>query len=336
MGKNIILFFCILVAIMFAGISAGSETGMYQLSKLRLRVGIERKKLLFVLLGKSLSDGTGMLLSLLSGTNVAYYVVTSLVTYILLDIVAGEHIAEILTTFITAPVLFVCCELIPKTLFFYRADVLMPFVSPVLLTYRKIFTWCGLVPLMKILTGALAKATKLTAPAGRSITTAFQPHIKAIIQDSEDEGFLSPVQADIISRISTVSHLDITGVMTPLNKTQMVEVNSDKSVLLSKLRESPFTRLLVYEQSAANIIGFINVYECLNSPDDFTDVRSFIQPVRKLPSTTFVIDAINIIRGENHRIALVTKTGLAGVEKNIGILTMKDLIEELVGELAEW
>jgi len=222
---------------MFAGISAGAETGMYQLSKLRLRVGIERKHFLFVLLGKSLSDSTGMLLSLLSATNVAYYVVTSLVTYTLLGVVASERLAEILTALITAPVLFVFSELIPKSLFFYRANTFMPVISPILLAYRKIFTLCGLVPLMKVLTGALAKATRLTAPAGAAITTAFQPHIKAIIQDSQEEGLLSPVQTDIINRLSKVSHLDIASVTTPLSKIQMIEATSGKSVLLDKLKQ---------------------------------------------------------------------------------------------------
>jgi Mg2+/Co2+ transporter CorB len=82
-----------ILAILAAGIFAGAETGMYRLSRLRLRVGIERKRLLLVLLGKSLSDNTSMLLSLLAGTSLAHYVATSLVTYILLGKVTGEHIA---------------------------------------------------------------------------------------------------------------------------------------------------------------------------------------------------------------------------------------------------
>lgn len=331
-----VILFGVLLAIILAGILAGAETGMYQLSRFRLRVGIERKRFLFVLLGESLSDSTGMLLSLLAGTNVAHYVATTLVMYILLGAVAGEHLAEILATLITAPVLFVFSELIPKSLFFYRSDVLMPLVSPVLMICRKIFTSCGLVSLMKSLTGVFAQATKLTAPAGVAITAVFQPHIKAIIRDSQEEGLLSPVQTDIINRLSTVSNLDVTSVMTPVNRTQMAEVNSAKSVLLARLTESPFTRLPVYEYSAANIIGFINIYECLNSPADFTDVRRFVKPIRKLPANTSVIDAINVMRNENLRIALVTKAGLTTAEKNVGILTMKDLIEELVGELAEW
>jgi len=332
----VILFFGVILATIFAGIFAGAETGMYQLSKLRLRVGMERKRFLFVLLGESLSDSTGMLLALLAGTNITHYVATSLVTYVLLGMVAKEHVAEIITTLIMAPVFFIFSELIPKSLFFYRPNTLMPIVAPVLMICRKIFTWSGLIPLMKILANALADVTKLATPAGPAITAAFQPHVKAIIQDSQEEGLLSPVQTDIINRLSTLSHLDVTSVMTPVSKVQMVEVHSDKSVLLDKLHQSPFTRLLVYEHSATNILGYINIYDCLSSSEDFKDVTTFNKPIRRILANTSIIDAINIMRNENLRIVMVTKSSLTGAERNVGIVTMKDLIEELVGELAEW
>jgi putative hemolysin len=336
MNRDMILFFGALAATIFAGIFAGSETGMYQLSKLRLRVGIERKQFLFLLLGESLSDSTGMLLALLAGTNVAQYIATGLVTYVLLGMVCREHVAEVITVLIMAPVFFLFSELIPKSLFFHRSNTVMPLVAPILVVCRKIFTWCGLVPMMKILANALADVTKLATPAGPAITAAFQPHIKAIIQDSQEEGLLSPVQANIINRLSTLSYLDVTSVMTPITKVQMVEVHSDKSVLLDKLHQSPFTRLLVYEHSAANILGYINIYDCLSSSEDFQDVTTFNKPIRKISANTSIIDAINIMRNENLRILMVAKSGLTGAERNVGILTMKDLIEELVGELAEW
>ena len=49
-----------------------------------------------------------------------------------------------------------------------------------------------------------------------------------------------------------------------------------------------------------------------------------------------VIDATNIMQKENHKIMLVTRAGRLGGEKPVGIVTMKDLVEELLGELAEW
>jgi len=124
--------------------------------------------------------------------------------------------------------------------------------------------------------------------------------------------------------------------MTPINKVQMVEVNSDTSALMSKLKECAFTRLPVYEGRVSNIVGFINIYEALSSVEESADLHNFIKPIRELGANTTVIDAINIMQEENEKTVLVTRIGHAGRERPVGIVTMKDLVEELVGDLTEW
>ncbi len=336
MVNRIILILVVAFTVILSGFFSGAETGIYQLSRLRLRLGMEKKRLSFVILGKSLHDSTGLLLSILLGNNLTHYIITSIVTYILLSKVEVAHTAELFATLITAPALFVFAELLPKNIFFYRADYLMPCFAPVLFAVHKIFSWCGIVPLLKFVSRVFAKLTGSPALSRTAMVAVRQPHIKAIIQDTREEGFLSPVQTDIINRLANISHLSIRSVMTPFNKVQTVDANSDKSALLNKLKKSAFTRLPVYERWPANIVGFINIYECLSSAEDFTNLRNFIKPIRKLAMNTIVSDAINIMQSENQKIVLVTRAGHIGREKPIGIVTMKDLVEELLGELTEW
>jgi CBS domain containing-hemolysin-like protein len=322
--------------VVLAGLFAGAETGIYQLSRLRLRLGIEEKRLSFVMLGRSLRDSPGLLISMLAGTNLSYYLATSIVTFFLLGKVRGEHTAELFTTVITAPVLFVFSELIPKNIFFYRADSVMPRIGPVLFAFHKLFTWCGIVPLLKFVSRIFGRVTGLPALSETAVAAVRQPHIKAIFQATREESFLSPVQTDIIKRVANISHLGIKSVMTPINKVQMVELNSDRPALLNKLKKYAFTRLPVYEGSPANIVGFINIYDCLTSPERFSDLHNFVKPIRKLGADTIVTEAIKIMQSENRKIVLVVRTGHAGRDRPIGIVTMKDLVEELLGELTEW
>jgi CBS domain containing-hemolysin-like protein len=105
---------------------------------------------------------------------------------------------------------------------------------------------------------------------------------------------------------------------------------------LKKLNKCAFTRLPVTDGRAGNIIGFISIYEALNSSEKFADLRGFIQPIRKLDAEMAVIDATNIMQKENNKIVLVTRASRFGRQKPVGIVTMKDLVEELLGELAEW
>ena len=116
MVNGVILISVIVFAIILAGFFAGAETGIYQLSRLRLRLGTEKKRLSFVILGKCLRDSSALLISMLIGNNLSHYLATSVVTYVLLSKVEVAHTAELFATLITAPVLFVFAELIPKSI----------------------------------------------------------------------------------------------------------------------------------------------------------------------------------------------------------------------------
>lgn len=333
LGRIVLISLAGLMVIL-AGLFAGAETGMYQLSRLRLRLGIEQRRLLFIILGKCLRDSSVLLVSLLIGTNLAEFLATSIVTYLFLN--QGEHTAEFLATVITVPFLFVFSEVIPKNLFFYRADYLMPFFAPVLFVFHKLFSWCGAVPWLKFLSGLFGRLTGSTVPSKAAMTAARRHHIRAIFADTQEEAVLSSVQTDIINRLVSISHISIRSVMTPINKVEVVDVNSDNSALLSKLKKCSFTRLPVVEGAVEDIIGFINIYEALSSAEQFTDLREFIKPIRKLQANTTVIDAISIMQSEKQKIVLVTRPALATRQRPVGIVTMKDLVEELLGELTEW
>lgn len=330
------LVLLITLFIILGGLFSGAETGLYQLSRLRLRLGVEKKHLPFVILGRCLHDSSGLLLSMLIGTNLANYFITSIVTGMFLVEVGNEHKAEFFATLVTVPILFVFSELIPKNIFLYRADFVMPYLSPLLYAFHKLLSWCGVVPLLRLISSLFTQLAGPTASSTTVITSTQRHKVQAILQDTHEEGVLSPVQSDIINRLVGISHVHISSVMIPIHNVEMVDVNSDDSALLNKLNKCAFTRLPVIENRGENIIGFVEIYEALSSSEKFADLRGFIEPIRKLDGDMAVIDAMNIMQKENHKIVLVIRAGHFGRERPVGILTMKDLVEELLGELAEW
>jgi putative hemolysin len=192
------------------------------------------------------------------------------------------------------------------------------------------------VPLLKFISALFARLAGLASSSKTVITSTQRHKVQAILQDTHEEGILSSVQSDIINRLVSISNVNIRSVMIPVNNVEMVNVDSDNSALLKKLDKCAFTRLPVVEGRPGIIIGFINIYDVLSSSKQFTDLRNFTKPIRKLDADTTVTDAINIMQRENQKIVLVTRAGLAGRERHLGIVTMKDLVEELIGELAEW
>jgi putative hemolysin len=336
MASKILLLLLAILTILLSSLFSGAETGMYRLSRLRLRLGIEKKRLQFIMLGKAIHDSSGLLLSILVGNNLSNYAATSIITGVFLSIMYTERTAELFATLLAAPILFVFAELIPKNLFFYRADILMPVLAPPLYLLHKFFTYCGAVPSLRLISSFFVKITGSHVPSKTVIASTRRHQVSAILQDSHEEGIISPIQSDIINRIVKVPYLYIRSVMVPINKVEKINVSSDRSALLNKLKRCTFTRLPVVGASPDDIFGFIDVYEILISVGEFDNLHDLVKPIRKLDASTTVIDAINIMQREKQKIVLVTRTGYSGRERAVGIVTMKDLVEELLGELAEW
>jgi CBS domain containing-hemolysin-like protein len=281
-------------------------------------------------------DGSSLLLSTLIGTNLAHYFATSIVTLMLVHRMQVEHTAELFATLIIAPTLFVCSELIPKNLFFYRADSLMPPLGPGLYAFQRLLVLSGIVPLLKLTTRLFARLTGTRPSTMAVISDAREHHIDAILRETREEGFLSPIQTDIMNRIVTVPNIRIRSVMTPVSEVRMVPRDSDRAALLDMLKKHVFTRLLVYERGPEDVVGFVDIYEVLSSSESFTDLGGYLKPVRRLSADTTVFETIDIMRREKLQIVLVTRAGHLGRAKPLGIVTMKDVVEELLGELVEW
>ncbi len=335
MSTNITILLA-LVAFVFSALFSGLETGIYRLSRLRLRLATEMGGLRHRMLSSVIRDGSGLLLALLVANNLANYLATSCVTVVFLAAVESERAAELFATLATAPLLFIFGESIPKNLFLYRADALTAWLAPMLFFTHRILTWCGAVPLLRLASQAFAWLTGAPVSSRKTIASAQSHQVRAILRDTHEEGLLSPVQSDIIDRIVNVPGLRLSAVMVPLARVQSVDIRSDRAALLNKLKRYAYTRWPVWEGAPANIVGFVNIYDTLDQSDDFENLEGWTKSIRCLDASTPVIDAIDIMRREELKMVLVTRARRGGSGTPAGIVTMKDLVEELLGELAEW
>lgn len=336
MPADVAILALALCTAMLSAVFSGLETGMYRLSRLRVRLGAEKGRWQQRILSEILPDGAGLLLSLLVANNLANYVATSCITYLLLREGRSEHAAELLAATVTAPLLFVFAESTPKSVFLYRADALMSFFAPLLLVTHRLLTWCGVVPLLRGLSLAFGYTIGSSVPSKTAIASAQRHQIRAILRDTQDEGLLSPIQTNIVDRIVNIPGLRLNAVKVPLNEVQSVNLASSRAVLLNKLRRHPWTRLLVWQDAPTHIVGFINVYDVLSTEEPFDDLARFLMPLRQMDGGTAVVDAIDVMRRDGLEIVLVTRSRRGGHEIPVGIVTMKDLVEELLGELVEW
>ena len=328
-----------LLLIALGAFFSGSETGIYRLSRLRLRLGVEQNRPLFSMLAAVMGDSSALVISMLIGTNLASYLVTSTFIAMLLRTGQSPHSAALYATLVMAPTLFVFAEVIPKNLYYQHPDTLMPRFAPLLWFFHRLFKYSGLVAILTAISRTCSRLLNLSTDDPAEIAPAAGSHFAKIFAETRDEGLLSPTQSDIITRLVNIPSIRINSVMTPIKRTVAVNINTDKAQLAAILAEHPYTRLPVYEKSPNNITGFVNIYQAMTAVRDFSNLREFLKPIATLPPTTSVIDAINTMRTKDHKIVLVTphrKQKQTKKHTPAGIVTMKDLVEELTGELAQW
>jgi CBS domain containing-hemolysin-like protein len=300
-----------------------------------LRLGVEKGKWSALLLADVMRDSSGLLLSLLVGTNLAHYLATSLITGVFLAVVTSERAAELYTMAVAAPLLFVFSDLIPKNVFLQRADTLTFFVAPLLYVSHKILTWCGAVPLLRLMARSFARLIGSPISPKAAIASGQIHQVRAILRDTEEEGLLSDVQTEMVDRIANIPGVRLSMVMVPLDRVHAVEIHSGRATLLNELAKRASTRLPVWQNTPTEMVGFINLYDVLGSGEEFTSLEKFLLPIRSLDADTSIADAINIMRREQLKLVLATRRrGQRDVP--LGIVTMKDLVEELLGELVEW
>ncbi len=311
-----------------AALFSGSETGLYQISPLRIRLGLQAGHLPYKAMARLMHDRTALLFSMLIGTNITQYLATSVVTRAFLNYEQTAHTAELLTTVISAPILFIFSELIPKNVFYYRADVLMPLVANILYLFHTCFTYCGIVPLLRKLSYLMARFTGLESSA-KSTSSASQRHrMEAIIRDTHDEGLLTHVQTDIIGRIIGNPPIRVRSVMTPFSEEDTLSVQTSLETLWGCLNRSEKSHYLVMEPSSNRCIGFVYIYDVLMNGNQGGAMHEFVQPVTVLPLDTPVIEAVTQMQTNNSHIALVAKTELS--EQPLGVITLSSLIDEIL------
>jgi len=293
-------------------------------------MGVEQKHPSYTLLSKIMDDSRGLVFSMLIGNNLVHYLITALVTAILLAGPSGN--AELLATIIVSPILFVFSEVIPKNLYYYQADSLMPRFGAVLWFFHKLFTYSGLVAFLRYTSRFFAFVFSLPAD---STPAAGKDCFRQIIRESREEGLLSSVQNDMMHRLVNIDKITLASAKTPAASVRMVDVNTPPAELLAKLADWPYTRLPVYQGNPGAVIGFINVYEVLTDDSGGDNLRDFVKPISRLTSSMPVIDAIDSMIKQGEKIVLII-TDNARKREITGIVTMKDLFEELTGELTHW
>ena len=153
-----------------------------------------------------------------------------------------------------------------------------------------------------------------------------------IIDEAQHGGLLRSEQARVVAELLDFGELTAGEVMVPRVRVIGIPLGADAAALRSTLRDHPFTRYPVYEESLDRIVGMLHVKDILRCLPTCTSLdRDLVRAIPFLPSTTSMDQVIAALRQARTQMAVVMDEhgGTAG------ILTVEDLFEEVVGDVAD-
>lgn len=321
-----------LAAVLASALFSGIETGIYRLNPIRLRLRSESGDRRAGRLARLMRNQRSLLATLLIGNNIANYIGSSAIVAVcaLGTTLANWQIALVVPV-IVAPVLLVFGEIVPKSIFQAYADRYTYAFVGTITWCRRLFVALGLLPLIDTLTGLLIRVTGRKA-AGEA-EQLFHPRqqVGRLITESLHQGTLTAYQTRLIDRVMNLRGVRVAQVMVPLSKVRCIRADVTRETFIARAREHNFSRVLVYRDKPANAVGIVSVNEVLQG-DPTRPVSDFVQTAPKLRPESPVVHGLFTLQRAHRGLGVVTdKSGAA-----IGIATLKDLVEEVIGEIEEW
>ena len=322
-----------LVAIVLSGIYSGSETGVYSINTMRLRINAHEGQHDAIRLLRLMGNRTGLLFAALVGTNIANYMAPFCLTVVfaatlaVADQAEKERMAELYTTLILTPVVFIFGEIVPKNIFHMNADALMRRFSRFIHVTYALCRATGLMWIQRIITRGVERM--LHRDKGSMGALPARAEVYHMLRESAAEGTLSVAQSSMIERIQRLNTIRVRDVMVPLRSAVMAEHQRQCGEIQSRLARTRFSRMPVYEDSRKNVVGIVHILDILSAEPD-VEIKAIARQTSIINGKASVFEALEIMQREYGRMAIVVNN--AG--KCIGIATIKDLVEEIVGDLA--
>jgi putative hemolysin len=176
--------------------------------------------------------------------------------------------------------------------------------------------------------------TRLSEDEEPSALQAQQDGIEALVEAAQEEGILAGDQAHWIEQVVEFSDKRVREVMTPRPEVVAISATSTIEQLRRLLVETKFSRIPVHEGTLEDIIGIVYARDLLQIPESeaaHRTVRELVRPALFVPETKLGSQLLREMQQKNQQLAIVVDE----YGSVAGLVTVEDLIEEIVGEIGE-
>jgi CBS domain containing-hemolysin-like protein len=246
------------------------------------------------------------------------------------DITATHTLAVIVSFLLITYTTVVMGELAPKALALQRAEDIALFVAGPLLVFGRVFR--PFIDFMSVSGQALVRLLRLPPlPAGKAVHSVEE--LRALVEETEKAGVMTHEQASYAKNVFRLTDKRVRDVMVPRDKVVTLPLGASEEQVLDTARETAHTRLPVWEGELDNMVGIVNTKDLFHLfsekglviLDDAMYPPIFVHPDQRVGWL------LELFRREKRPMAIVRDAR----GSFLGIVTLEDILEEIVGEIED-
>jgi len=318
----IIFILCLVLSSFFSG----SEVALFSITRAKVRTLVNEKTHGSEALATLKKNPERFLITILIGNNIVNILAASVATAVSIAILGETGLAVSVATIVVVVLLLIFGEIWPKMYATRNATTFALRFSPVILLLSRFFS-----PVIFMFNAIEGKMTGTSAFSHHMIT---EEEIKEWIDVGQEEGTIEKDEQEMLHSVFEFSDTRVREVMTPRIDVVMIEDAADSHEALELFKTTGVSRLPVWHENTDTIRGILNVKDAIFSMLETHEPRPieeiFSEPLY-VPETKNIDDLLRELRAKKTHMAVV----LDEYGSFVGIITVEDILEELVGEILD-
>ena len=314
----------LIILLCLSAFFSATETALTGANRIRLKNQAEGGDKKAAIALKLIGDYDSALSTLLIANNIVNILASSLTTVFFINLLGASAVGA--ATAVTTVAVIIFGEVLPKSYANENSEDMIKTSSSLLYFLTKLFT-----PFVAILNFIKSLLKKKSSEEEEFVPSFSEEELISIIDEIEDEGVLEETQAELVQSAIEFKEIFAGEILTPRVDITAVEKGDSLERVKELFLRHNFSRMPVFEDSIDNIIGFISQKDLFSHilKNDIFNWNSLIKPCLYVPPKKKIIDIMQILQKEKMHMAVVTDE----YGGTLGILTLEDILEELVGEI---
>ncbi len=322
---TLILIAGIVVLLLIKGFFSGSEIALVNSDKVKLTARANQghrgsKEVLNLFKTPDVMLGTTLV-----GTNIATVALTTMVTVLFINLFGDR--GDLYAFLVFTPILLVLGEIVPKSVFQQKSDV----VAPIAIYPLKVFSFI-FYPII-IIFSRIARLFARLLGGGKVEQNLFmtREQIRSVVEMTERTSSVDAFDRGRIRRVIRFSDTTVGEAMIPISEVTAINCNRGIMRAIATVRRMGYNRLPVYKGNISNITGIatLTTWDLMEKSTTLKQLDDVVKPAQYVLQFQTIDELLPILRQrEDHMAVVVDEYGSA-----TGIITMEDIVEEVVGDI---